>query len=113
MAALKCLSVVHSVSTFLAVLLCPIALAQSTASTPHSLVKLNVLVTDKVEPLMRSNSPSILPNNRIQRSACSQVDRPTQRLGPRPRRTLGGHRQTCVILVRDGVYIQCEDMRFC
>src|SRR5215210_7249716 len=61
MAALKCPSVVHFVSTFMAVLLCPIALAQSTERTPQSLVKLNVLVTDKSDrPAMDLNQEDFL-----------------------------------------------------
>lgn len=61
MAALKYPSVVHFVSTSLAVLLCPIALAQSTPRTPQSLVKLNVLVTDKSDrPVMDLNQQDFL-----------------------------------------------------
>jgi Ca-activated chloride channel homolog len=61
MAALKCPSVLHFVSTFMTVLLCPIALAQSTARTPQSLVKLNVLVTDKSDrPVMDLNQEDFL-----------------------------------------------------
>lgn len=61
MAALNCPSVVHLVSSFMAVLLCPIALAQSTAGTPQTIVKLNVLVTDKSDrPVMDLNQEDFL-----------------------------------------------------
>jgi Ca-activated chloride channel homolog len=61
MAALKCPSVIHFVSTFMAILLCPIALAQSTERTPKSIVKLNVLVTDKSDrPVMDLNQEDFL-----------------------------------------------------
>jgi Ca-activated chloride channel homolog len=61
MAALKCPSVVHFVSSFMAVLLCPIALAQSTERAPQFLVKLNVIVTDKSDrPAMDLNQEDFL-----------------------------------------------------
>ena len=60
-AALKRLPVVRSVSTFITILLCTIALAQSTARAPQSMVKLNVLVTDKSHrPAMDLNQEDFL-----------------------------------------------------